>query len=51
MGFFKVLSEHFLKDQGLVQCSLNDRCLFVKYKTGSDTDRARRELKAQGGAR
>jgi hypothetical protein len=47
MGFFKVLSEHLVKDQGFTQ-SLNDRCLFVKYKAGSVTDLARREAAAQG---
>jgi hypothetical protein len=38
MGFFMVLQQHLVKDQGFIQ-SLNDRCLFVKYKAGSDSER------------
>jgi hypothetical protein len=42
MGFFLCLRQHLLDDQHFVQ-SANDECLFVKYKPGSKSEKARAE--------
>jgi hypothetical protein len=40
MGFFLTVKKHLIEDQSFVQ-SKNDDCLFVKYRAGSESDRAR----------
>lgn len=40
MGFFLCLRQHLLEDQGFIQ-SPNDECLFIQYKPGSKTEKAR----------
>jgi hypothetical protein len=46
MGFFECLRQHLVQDQSFVQ-SRNDRCMFVQYKEGSASEKARKEWVAR----